>query len=648
MSRIQHSVLLLLAIASLSAYGAVPALLNYQGSVTDTAGSVLDTTVSMTFALYDSAVGGAALWSETQPAVAVTSGLFHTLLGSGNPLPDSAFASPDLYLGVQLGANLEATPRQRIVSNGYAFRVNSVNGALGGAITGNLVINGSTTANDRLTVSPGDNDTTFIYSNAALTEGVFLPAGQSCWQSVDVAENCGGGAPITSVDGLTGGTITSDLSVSGRFNSGAASNLNPGTLAMVMGANNRARGLYSTVGGGGGASAADSNAANGNYSVVNGGIRNSATGIESIVGGGRGNSARGTNSTIAGGFYNQASGVSATVGGGGGAAAVDSNHASGGYSVVSGGRRNGASSLYTGVHGGYTNLAQDTLATICGGSDNSATGDTSFVGGGYSNLNAGDCGVITGGYDNGISSAGEFATVGGGISNNANGLSSAVGGGSGNSASGRGATISGGYSNVANDNYATVPGGFGNTASGRYSLAAGKLAIADDDGAFVWCDTTETLNSNGANTFTVRATSGFRFHTGPGTTNGLQVAAGGSTWSSLSDSTKKRNIRLVDSRDMLERVKELPIKRWSYKTQDPSIEHIGPMAQDFWRLFQVGDDSLGISTHDPAGIALAAIQELIKQNEELRTQVKLLADDVRELKAARDREQTMKLSSNVR
>ena len=71
-------------------------------------------------------------------------------------------------------------------------------------------------------------------------------------------------------------------------------------------------------------------------------------------------------------------------------------------------------------------------------------------------------------------------------------------------------------------------------------------------------------------------------------------------------------------------MKALPIQRWSYKAQDPSIEHIGPMAQDFWREFHLGDDSLGINDIDPAGVALAAIQELYKEVIELRARVQTL------------------------
>jgi hypothetical protein len=48
------------------------------------------------------------------------------------------------------------------------------------------------------------------------------------------------------------------------------------------------------------------------------------------------------------------------------------------------------------------------------------------------------------------------------------------------------------------------------------------------------------------------------------------------------------------------------------------------MAQDFHNLFGYGDDETTISTIDPDGVALAAIQELIKQNQELRSRVESL------------------------
>jgi hypothetical protein len=76
--------------------------------------------------------------------------------------------------------------------------------------------------------------------------------------------------------------------------------------------------------------------------------------------------------------------------------------------------------------------------------------------------------------------------------------------------------------------------------------------------------------------------------------------------------------------------------QWSYKAQDPSIEHIGPMAQDFWKQFHVGDSDTTISTIDPSGIALAAIQELAKkakETDELKAEVAELQAAVQSLQA---------------
>ena len=88
----------------------------------------------------------------------------------------------------------------------------------------------------------------------------------------------------------------------------------------------------------------------------------------------------------------------------------------------------------------------------------------------------------------------------------------------------------------------------------------------------------------------------------------MRLAAGGSGWIGGSDSTLKRNIREVDYQDVLQKVAELPISQWSFKSQDENLEHIGPMAQDFYRLFGLGEDDKHINTLDPDGVALAAIK----------------------------------------
>jgi len=63
------------------------------------------------------------------------------------------------------------------------------------------------------------------------------------------------------------------------------------------------------------------------------------------------------------------------------------------------------------------------------------------------------------------------------------------------------------------------------------------------------------------------------------------------------------------------------------------IEHIGPMAHDFHRLFGVGDNNTTITTVDPDGISLAAIKALIEKNEKLESEIVELKKLVQDLEA---------------
>src|SRR5262249_4439624 len=87
-------------------------------------------------------------------------------------------------------------------------------------------------------------------------------------------------------------------------------------------------------------------------------------------------------------------------------------------------------------------------------------------------------------------------------------------------------------------------------------------------------------------------------------------------WSSLSDRNAKENFRAVDAKRVLEGLAAMPISSWNYKTQDKTIRHIGPMAQDFAAAFEIGEDEKHIATVDAAGVAFAAIQGLNQKLEE--------------------------------
>ncbi len=97
-------------------------------------------------------------------------------------------------------------------------------------------------------------------------------------------------------------------------------------------------------------------------------------------------------------------------------------------------------------------------------------------------------------------------------------------------------------------------------------------------------------------------------------TSGDLTTAG--TVNGVSDRNAKEEIVPVDGGEILEKVVKLPISEWSYKKDDENVRHVGPMAQDFHASFGLGKDDKTISFHDPAGVALAAIQGLNKAVED--------------------------------
>ena len=314
-----------------------------------------------------------------------------------------------------------------------------------------------------------------------------------------------------------------------------------------------------------------------------------------------GNQATSDSATIGGGYANRA-GSDSTVSGG------SSNTANGGGGTVGGGQGNTAISDTSTVGGGVGNIAGGANSTVPGGADNTASGFWSTVGGGEFNTASADS-----------------TTVAGGESNTASGNHSVVSGGFSSNATNAYATISGGIGNAAQGAYSTVPGGASNTAAADFSFAAGRDAIAAGQGSFVWADSQafffDATNGPGgwccnrANTFSVRATGGVWFVTAidptTGTpTSGVEVQSGSGSWSTYSDRNGKANIVVIDGREVLDRLVHMPISTWNYKAQDPSVRHIGPMAQDFRAAFGLGENDTTISTVDGQGVALAAIQGL--------------------------------------
>jgi hypothetical protein len=77
-----------------------------------------------------------------------------------------------------------------------------------------------------------------------------------------------------------------------------------------------------------------------------------------------------------------------------------------------------------------------------------------------------------------------------------------------------------------------------------------------------------------------------------------------------SDRDKKDSFKAIETEDVLNKVLQLPISQWKFKTESNDIRHIGPTSQDFMSAFGLGTDEKFIDTVDADGVALAAIQGL--------------------------------------
>ena len=566
--------LLFLCLASWSCPAQVPQVINYQGRLVDGTGLV-NGVVSLALRLYTNAAttGGEALLLDDSNDVTVADGLYATLLGDNVVMGTLASAITQTNLFIETVVNgVVLQPRERIAAVAYALRADNAWQLTGNAGT-----------------QAGIN---FIGTTDAQPLEIKVN-GQRIWRF----EKDPFGARI--IGGLSNniGTNSGVSVISGGHFNNIASNCED-----------------SVVGGG------VFNVVNGSQSVIVGGSQNFITSEAScsVIGGGAANKvwtkplpATIAGTTIAGGNGNENGGTHGTIGGG----VLNFIGQTNASSVIAGGEANriAEKAFYGTIAGGYHNTL-DTIgrySTIGGGISNHIEfptfGGTIAGGGGdqfsiRGNTLGADVGVISGGMGNRMQYGANAASIIGGLAN----------------------TV------ASNAMYAVVAGGVSNLAAGAQSLAAGSRAQALHAGSFVWSDSSSNSFSSSTNDeFSARAVGGVRFVSGvDGTgaiTSGVQLAAGSGSWTFLSDAQAKQDFRDVDVMSVLERLAQLQVREWSYRTQSASIRHIGPTAQDFNTAFGYGDIPRGITEVDANGVAFAAIQGLNQK-------IDIQADEIRELR----------------
>jgi Chaperone of endosialidase len=92
-----------------------------------------------------------------------------------------------------------------------------------------------------------------------------------------------------------------------------------------------------------------------------------------------------------------------------------------------------------------------------------------------------------------------------------------------------------------------------------------------------------------------------------------------------SDRNLKTNVQNLNAQKVLEQVAMMPMTRWNYKRDASTVQHIGPMAQDFHAAFGLnGNDGTHINAVDANGVAFAAIKGMYEKNRALEHQVETL------------------------
>jgi hypothetical protein len=194
-----------------------------------------------------------------------------------------------------------------------------------------------------------------------------------------------------------------------------------------------------------------------------------------------------------------------------------------------------------------------------------------------------------------------------------------------------------------NQGLAAVAIGYNVTADRDHSFAFGNFASSNGfSGGFIWGDGTATSGTQAFkavanNEFAARASGGFRFRTNLAGTTGCNLPAGSGVFACTSSRATKENFVAVSGGDVLSRLKSVDVSSWNYISEGRNVRHVGPMAEDFFKAFQLGTGNTSIGLQDLTGVSLAAIKELHQRTDELQrktAEVEQLREQVNQLREA--------------
>ena len=226
-----------------TSFAEVPQMINFQGALKDANGLPVNSSVDLTFRIYDMETGGTPAWEELHIAVPVNDGIFNAELGGFVPFPYDLLDNPELWITFRVSGEVdEMSPRKRILSVPYSrmsekskHSTNSdttstisgvpISGLVQQDGSGNVNISGAMTATafigdgSGLTGITSIYDTTFIHSTGpdtmtANTSGATLTIKNANPSNGDAIKINGGYQGIR-IDSVTTGIYVLDADYNG-------------------------------------------------------------------------------------------------------------------------------------------------------------------------------------------------------------------------------------------------------------------------------------------------------------------------------------------------------------------------------------------------------------------------------------------------
>ena len=134
-------------------------------------------------------------------------------------------------------------------------------------------------------------------------------------------------------------------------------------------------------------------------------------------------------------------------------------------------------------------------------------------------------------------------------------------------------------------------------------------------------DSTGTATGSSNHQWYQKNSGGFTIYTSSNLSTWMALPANTSIWTCSSDRNAKENIEEVDTNNILSKLNKITIYNYKFKESNPNYISTGPMAQDWNKIFPSSKYQLGVCSGDVLGVALASLQELIKEEAELQIKI---------------------------